>query len=88
MPVPTIRGPLRALSSADRRLHGMSNTIATRDHKSKESIERGLDMKTMNNRLGGCLVLAMLLSVLLGCGQKGDLYLPDESDSKQDFGTR
>lgn len=42
----------------------------------------------MNNRLGGCLVLAMLLSVLVGCGQKGDLYLPDESDNKQDFGTR
>lgn len=88
MHVPTMRRPTRALSSADGRLHEMANTIAKRDHKSKESIERGLDMKTMNNRLSWCLVLAMLLTVLAGCGQKGHLYLPDESDKKQDFGTR
>ncbi|HMM76166.1 MAG TPA: lipoprotein [Gammaproteobacteria bacterium] len=25
------------------------------------------------------LVLALLLALLAGCGQKGDLYLPDES---------
>lgn len=53
-----------------------------------ESSERGLDMKTINNRLSWCLVLAMLLTVLVGCGQKGDLYLPDEADKQQDFGAR
>ncbi len=42
-------------------------------------------MTTMNKRLSWCLLLAMLLTVLAGCGQKGDLYLPDESDKKQDF---
>lgn len=66
--------------------HGRHNP--KREHKSKQSIERGLDMTTINNRLSWCLALAMLLSVLVGCGQKGDLYLPDKSDSKQDFGTR
>ena len=25
------------------------------------------------------------LCLLAACGQKGDLYLPDESDKKQDF---
>ena len=42
----------------------------------------------MISRLSWCVVLAMLLTVLVGCGQKGDLYLPDKSDKKQDFGTR
>ena len=42
----------------------------------------------MNKRVSWCLLLAMLLTVLAGCGQKGDLYLPDASDTKQDFVAR
>jgi predicted small lipoprotein YifL len=48
-------------------------------------------MTTKSYRVGGFLVLAMLFAVLVGCGQKGDLYLPDKSDKsdkKQDFVTR
>ena len=78
----------RAPSSAHGCLHGIASTSAKRHHKSKESSERGVDMKTMISRLSWCVVLAMLLTVLVGCGQKGDLYLPDKSDKKQDFGTR
>lgn len=45
-------------------------------------------MTTTRARVGGVLVLAMVLSLLTACGQKGDLYLPDKSDKKQDFVTR
>lgn len=34
------------------------------------------------------VLTAMLLCLLSGCGQKGDLYLPDGTDKKQDFVTR
>ncbi len=39
-------------------------------------------------RVSSVLLLAMLFAALAGCGQKGDLYLPDKSDKKQDFVTR
>lgn len=34
------------------------------------------------------LLTAIVLYLLAGCGQKGDLYLPDGTDKKQDFVTR
>ncbi len=42
----------------------------------------------MRYRVSRLLVLAMLFAVLVGCGQKGELYLPDKSDKKKDFVTR
>jgi len=30
-----------------------------------------------------CITLAGAAAMLSGCGQKGDLYLPDESDPRQ-----
>jgi len=42
----------------------------------------------MKYRLSSCLLLVMLFAVIAGCGQKGDLYLPDEPERKQDFVTR
>lgn len=44
-------------------------------------------MKTIEIRAGRFLLLAMLLATIVGCGQKGNLYLPDEPDRKQDFVT-
>ena len=45
-------------------------------------------MKTITLRVGKLLLLGLLLSLMVACGQKGDLYLPDETDKKQDFGSR
>ena len=42
-------------------------------------------MTMRNSRLTMLLLLVLLLSVSAGCGQKGDLYLADKTDKKQDF---
>ena len=42
----------------------------------------------LNTRLHRCiaaLVLGLTLALAAGCGQKGDLYLPNKSDGKQDL---
>lgn len=39
-------------------------------------------MKIGNLRLASLLLLAALLGASAGCGQKGDLYLPDKSEKK------
>ena len=41
-------------------------------------------MSTVEYRTVALLVLAIVLSLSAGCGQKGDLYLPDKSDQQQD----
>ena len=45
-------------------------------------------MSTGGYRMVALLVLAIVLSLSAGCGQKGDLYLPDKSDKQQDLVTR
>ena len=42
-------------------------------------------MVTMRCRIAVFLMLAMVIGVSAGCGQKGDLYLPDKSDKQQDY---
>ena len=49
--------------------------------------ERGLSMTTMKYRASSLLLLVMLLTAVAGCGQKGDLYLPDGAAKKHDFVT-
>ncbi len=41
-------------------------------------------MTTMQQGLRLCLLVMTLCAVLGGCGQKGDLYLPDKADKLQD----
>ena len=40
-------------------------------------------MTTVGYRMVMLLVLATVFSVSAGCGQKGDLYLPDKSPKPQ-----
>ena len=40
-------------------------------------------MTTVGYRMVMLLVLATVFSVSAGCGQKGDLYLPDKSHKPQ-----
>jgi predicted small lipoprotein YifL len=37
----------------------------------------------LSYRLIACLVLCAMVWLVTGCGQKGDLYLPDESQEQQ-----
>jgi predicted small lipoprotein YifL len=46
--------------------------------------KRGLSMTTMQRGLRLCVLLTTLCAALGGCGQKGDLYLPDKTDKLQD----
>ena len=46
--------------------------------------KRGLSMTTMQQGLRLCLLVMTLCAALGGCGQKGDLYLPDQADKLQD----
>jgi predicted small lipoprotein YifL len=39
-------------------------------------------------RLITCLVLCAVVWLATGCGQKGDLYLPDESQEQQEKKSR
>lgn len=41
-------------------------------------------MATMQRGLRWCVLLMTLSVALGGCGQKGDLYLPDKADKLQD----
>jgi predicted small lipoprotein YifL len=41
-------------------------------------------MATMYRGLRLCVLLTTLCAALGGCGQKGDLYLPDKADKLQD----
>ena len=44
-------------------------------------------MTRSGHRLAAWLLLALLVGVS-GCGQKGDLYIPDEPESRQDLQAR
>ena len=46
---------------------------------------RGSNGITTGRLMSKILLSVVLLCLLAACGQKGDLYLPDESDKKQDF---
>lgn len=45
-------------------------------------------MTTVGYRIAVILMLTTVMSMSAGCGQKGDLYLPDKSEKQQDFVTR
>ena len=42
-------------------------------------------MTTSGYRIAAFLLLSLTLGVSAGCGQKGDLYLPDKSVKQQDY---
>ena len=45
-------------------------------------------MTTVGYRIVVIFMVATVMSMSAGCGQKGDLYLPDKSEKQQDFFTR